>query len=175
MKIIKKEDFVTTNWSGGTTSELIIKPKSSVVSERNFDLRVSSATCDLDSSVFTPYNGYMRYITPLDGELKLKNGNKDILLKPYEIYYFSGSDDVVGLSKVRDFNLILKDGMDNSMYTLDINEDLLFNAEKEVLIFNYESNAFVDGKEFDKFSAIVLEKGEEIKLSFDKPLLVCEI
>lgn len=111
VNIIKWSDFKTSEWSGGTTSEIIIVPEGAEVGKRNFELRISTATCDLDESVFSDYTGFKRYIAPVDGELILDVEGSEVKLKPYEVYEFSGSDSVAGYSKVRDYNLILKDGL----------------------------------------------------------------
>ena len=43
MELIKKNQYKTTQWSGGTTTELLIYPSTSKYSERNFKWRISSA------------------------------------------------------------------------------------------------------------------------------------
>ncbi|EFI41872.1 HutD family protein [Peptoniphilus sp. oral taxon 386] len=176
MKKILKEEFKTTNWSGGTTSQLFISPEDADVSKKDFDFRISSATCDLDESIFTPYNDYMRYITPLDGNLKLINNGADINIEPYEIYYFDGSDSVAGYSKVRDFNLIIKKGIDGKMYSIDVKNEVEIVGTSEVtIVFNYDGNLFAEGDKFSAFSAISLDNGEKVNVSGSGRILICEV
>ena len=85
MREIFENEFITSNWSGGTTSQIFIEPENASVKNKDFDFRISSATCDLDKSEFTPYNGFTRYITPLDGNLKLVNNGNIVNLLPFEI------------------------------------------------------------------------------------------
>ena len=53
-------DFVTSTWSGGTTTQLAIAPEGAVYAERSFLWRVSSATVELETSDFTPLPDYNR-------------------------------------------------------------------------------------------------------------------
>ncbi|WP_455258751.1 HutD family protein [Peptoniphilus asaccharolyticus] len=167
---LTKEEFKTTNWSGGETSELLISPTTASVGEKNFDFRISSATCELDSSSFTPYNGFTRYITPLDGDLKMVVNGKEVILKPFEVYKFSGSDEVISYSKVRDFNLIVREDFTNKMYSLDV--DGTARIEDRNLIFFYESGMRVNGEEYSKMSAYI---GEEAEVTGKGKILVCEL
>lgn len=169
MKITKNE-FKTTNWSGGETSELFISPKTASVGEKNFNLRISSATCELDSSSFTPYNGFTRYITPLDGELKMIVNGEDVLLKPFEVYKFSGSDEVTSYSKIRDFNLIVKEDLKNRMYSVNVNGE--YEVKENALIFFYESGMKVNGEEYEEMTAYI---GKAAKVTGNGKILVCEI
>jgi uncharacterized protein len=52
MKIIKWDDCKLSKWSGGETREYVIYPGVSNVADRNFDIRISSATVELESSTF---------------------------------------------------------------------------------------------------------------------------
>ncbi|RVU55110.1 HutD family protein [Anaerosphaera multitolerans] len=176
MEIIKKEEFVTTDWSGGTTTEVYISPKGANVSERDFDYRVSTATCELDESVFSDYSGFVRFIAPVDANLNLKNGDEEITLRPYEVYRFDGSDSVVGYSKVRDFNLIFKKGLSGKMYSTIVNgQARIENFSKKMLIFNNDSEIEVNNKDFEIFSAIVLDIDEVVNFRGYGSLIICEM
>ena len=71
-KLLTKADYVTTSWSGGTTTQLAIAPEGAVYADRDFLWRLSSATVELDHSDFTPLPDYNRFLAILDGEIKLK-------------------------------------------------------------------------------------------------------
>lgn len=58
-------DYVTTQWSGGATTQLAIAPKGAVYADRDFLWRLSSATVELDESDFTPLPAYDRVISTL--------------------------------------------------------------------------------------------------------------
>ncbi|CDZ74557.1 hypothetical protein ING2D1G_0373 [Peptoniphilus sp. ING2-D1G] len=176
MKIIERRNFKSSEWAGGETDEIIIFPEEADFKDRTFDYRISSATCNLDSSKFSPYDGYRRFITPLDNELILKNGQKDLTLKPFEIYEFSGSDDVSSYSKVRDFNLILKETLEGELFTEEIEGELhLKNDVKTLIAFNYDGDLDVEDKKLDFMSAVVLEEGEEAIIKGTGKLLISKI
>ncbi|MDO5028922.1 MAG: HutD family protein [Bacillota bacterium] len=112
-KLINKEDFSVSEWSGGTTTQLIIEPEGADFKNRDFDFRISSATFTSTASTFSDFSGYQRYILPLKGQLSVDH--KDLYqrsLQPYEVEYFSGSwhtDSTNSLDCV-DYNFIVKDG-----------------------------------------------------------------
>ena len=76
IELIKKEEQTTTNWSGGTTTELAIYPKDAIYSQRNFKWRLSSAVVNDEKSTFTSLKGIWRLIMVLDGELTLEHKGK---------------------------------------------------------------------------------------------------
>ena len=51
--LLTPADYLTTSWSGGTTTQLTIAPAGAVYADRDFLWRVSSATVELDESDFT--------------------------------------------------------------------------------------------------------------------------
>ena len=46
---LTQADFVTTEWSGGTTTQLAISPERAAYGDREFLWRLSSATVELDA------------------------------------------------------------------------------------------------------------------------------
>lgn len=112
MKIIhfRPEDFKTSTWAGGTTTELYLYPEDGSHAQRDFQLRISSATVDLEESDFTLLPGVERFITPLDGTFVLTHPDMppvkmEALGEPYR---FSGEVPTHCVGKARDFNLMLK-------------------------------------------------------------------
>ena len=104
-------DYVTTQWSGGATTQLAIAPKGAVYADRDFLWRLSSATVELDESDFTPLPAYDRVISTLRGDMVLAhNGGERLTLHPYEIHDFSGADDTHSWGRCTDFNLMLRRG-----------------------------------------------------------------
>lgn len=118
MKILhlKKEDFITSAWSGGTTTQLLIWPEDASYASREFQVRISSAVVELAESDFTPLPGVLRYITPLSGGFTLTHpGKAPIVMAPLdEPYRFSGEEATHCVGKATDFNLMLK-GTDGEM------------------------------------------------------------
>lgn len=108
VKLIRKDQFKTSVWSGGTTTQLAIYPKDALYSERNFKWRLSSAKVEEEESVFTLLPGINRIIMILDGKLILEHeGHHSCILKPFEIDSFSGSWKTKSYGKVTDFNLMM--------------------------------------------------------------------
>lgn len=133
MILKKAEDFVTSKWSGGSTTELYIYPPQAVYREGNFKCRISSATVEVEKSDFTSLPGVKRYLSIFSGELKMVHGGeKEVILKPYEVDCFDGGDSTVSYGKVVDFNLMLKNGADGEMQAKELKgEEALILEPKE--------------------------------------------
>ena len=55
-----RAQYITTAWSGGTTTQLAIAPEGAVYADRKFLWRLSSAQVELEHSDFTPLPDYDR-------------------------------------------------------------------------------------------------------------------
>ena len=110
LEILQSEGFATTQWSGGTTTELFIFPPGASYAERRFEARISTALVELETSVFTRLEGVRRFLTPLcEGGFRLSiNGGEETPLAVGEVLSFSGEDDIVCRGSGRDLNLMLK-------------------------------------------------------------------
>ena len=108
---ITKEEYVTTAWSGGTTSQLAIAPEGAVYADRDFLWRLSSADVELEHSDFTPLPDYVRLISVLKGDLDMKIGDGDrFSLSPLTVRSFDGGTPVESWDQCTDFNLMLRKG-----------------------------------------------------------------
>lgn len=151
-RLFKEDDYITTEWSGGKTTQLFIYPEDSSYKELNFKFRLSSATVELEKSEFTKLEGVYRFITPLDNELKLTHTHKNyISLKPFEIYEFDGGLDTTSYGRVRDFNLMLMNGIKGKLESIYIDKEYLLVEEissdfKEVFyfIYAYKDEIYID-------------------------------
>lgn len=133
IRIVRKTDFKTTEWSGGKTSEIFIWPVDGNYTEREFDWRLSSATVDVPESDFTSLEGFDRYISVLEGELDLTHEDGvSHIVSGQKVYHFSGGIKTHSVGKARDFNLIYKTGMDCEMgrKSLDSGQNLLLEVPK---------------------------------------------
>ena len=111
MTLLHPEDYITTAWSGGTTTQLAIAPHGAVYADRSFLWRLSSATVDLEESDFTALPDYHRWISTLHGDMTLThNGGEQTVLHPYDVHEFDGGDDTHSWGKCKDFNLMLRKG-----------------------------------------------------------------
>ncbi|WP_312907662.1 HutD family protein [Tissierella praeacuta] len=148
-KLIKENDYITTEWSGGKTTQLFIYPEDSNYDARNFKFRLSSATVELGESEFTKLEGIHRFITPLNGELKLTHNHKDYInLKPFEIYEFDGGINTTSYGIVKDFNLMLGNGVKGELESIYIDREYFLIKENqsnfnEIFYFIYAYNNIV--------------------------------
>lgn len=111
MEIIRFKNAKVTNWSGGETHEILIYPHGSNFKENNYDLRISVATVNLESTVFTSLPGVKRILTVLEGNLKLTHeGQHESHLQPYRQDSFLGDWKTRSKGKVRDFNVMWNPG-----------------------------------------------------------------
>lgn len=114
IRFANNTEFITTGWSGGTTTEYFIYPPGASYRNRDFQARISSACIQDDYSRFTELAGVRRYLTPLTGDVMLKISGRKVPLKPYETVSFSGTELVESFGTCRDFNLMLQ-GTEGSM------------------------------------------------------------
>ena len=144
---------IVSNWSGGSTSQLYIYPANASLQEMNFDLRISSAAIEVESSNFTKFPGYQRIIFPLEGILTLQHDqNKAYQLQPFESATFNGESDTTGQGKVIDFNIIFKPSISPKVTIIELNnqEEYQFELNKG-LVYCVNGRVEIAGK-------IVLEK-----------------
>ncbi|MDO5689836.1 MAG: HutD family protein [Tissierellia bacterium] len=142
-KIISWKNVQTTDWSGGTTSEILILPEGASASKRDFQLRISTATCELEESVFSDYSGFTRFIAPIDGTLDLSVNGESVHLQPFEVFRFRGSDKVIGHSQVRDYNLICLEELDHKLECHVISEGICIKwAGSGLLLQSFDGDFF---------------------------------
>lgn len=165
-RLIKENEYITTEWSGGKTTELFIYPENTRYKDFNFKFRISSATVELEKSEFTKLPHIYRFITPLDNDLKLTHDHIDYInLKPYEIYEFQGDNHTSSFGKARDFNLMLRDGAKGQLQSICINREhslteeingnifyFIFPCDNDVVIQVNEENINID-----KFETLLLK------------------
>lgn len=106
--IIHREQLQPSVWSGGKTYEYFIYPPEGDYTQKQFDLRISSATIEDVPSNFTKFDGFRRYLVMLDGELKINQNLKNKTYKQNKLFVFNSSDDIISHSQGSDFNLMLR-------------------------------------------------------------------
>ncbi len=106
-----KGQYPVSNWSGGSTTELYLDPPQASYAQRNFGVRVSSATVECERSQFTALPGVERIILPLRGQLHLYyEGHGEKRLQPFEQDRFDGGWHTESVGKATDFNVMLREG-----------------------------------------------------------------
>lgn len=110
-KLLKRQDYSTARWSGGTTTQLAIAPEGARYADRDFLWRISSARVELEHSDFTPLPGYDRFLTVLAGDLELKvGGEKRTPLHRLAVRSFDGGVPTQSWGRCTDFNLMVRKG-----------------------------------------------------------------
>ncbi|MDD2563479.1 MAG: HutD family protein [Salinivirgaceae bacterium] len=133
IELIKSIDFQTKKWTGGTTTELFIYPEGSTYANRDFKFRISTATIEVEESVFTSLPGFQRTILILDGKIKIcHKGHYEKQLGKFDTDKFFGHWETSSIGTATDFNV-----MTSAEYTNDVNvlpvkngDTLLFNCSK---------------------------------------------
>ncbi len=183
-RIITKEEFTTTKWAGGETTQLTIYPEDAIFSERDFLWRISSATFTGTESKFSDFSGYQRYILPLEGTLSVAHkGLYSRELKKFEVEYFDGSWETSSenSSDCRDYNFIVKNGNLAKMQILNEGGNYLLKASEVVTLFSTHDFmielAGGEKREIEGFSLLVLEIEQEEKIkikSSGAPIILTE-
>lgn len=135
-----KEDYIVSNWSGGSTTQLYLYPPASSYARRDFLIRVSSATVELERSTFTCLPGVDRIILPLHGQLHLfYQDHGERLLQPYQQDHFDGGWNTESVGRATDFNVMTRLGVRASVAVLSPAPtraaSLLLKATEHLLLF----------------------------------------
>lgn len=175
VRYINKEEYRVSNWSGGKTREIMILPDGADYGKREFGLRISSATVELEESDFTNLPGVHRFITLLSGKMNLTINGKNIEVLPKQIVEFEGEDIVHCVGKATDFNLMLK-GMNGEMVLLKKEERRIVKKESILAFADKETKIVIDGKEYliKENDSILCKDVEEI-ISLDRDVIAIVI
>lgn len=155
-KIINQSDYKENRWSGGITRELLILPQGSSLSERNFDIRISSAVINLTKSVFSDFTNYKRYILPVEGSITLYIDNKEYPLNRDVPFEFDGSESVCSQNSVNavDFNVICRKELNVNVAVLSKGKS---NKQNATFIFALE-DIVINNMKVNKYNSIILDE-----------------
>ncbi|MBS4761294.1 HutD family protein [Carnobacteriaceae bacterium zg-ZUI252] len=107
--VLNKDEFITSTWSGGKTTQMFLSPANVGYEIGKFDIRISSATIEIEESNFSKLPGYDRIICTLNNDILIQhNDEKKTLLKPLQLHTFSGDDITKSFGQCTDFNVIYK-------------------------------------------------------------------
>ncbi len=134
IKVYTSEDFSTSNWSGGTTTELYISPSEAKYKALDFDIRISSAKVETPFSTFTNLPEVHRQLMVLDGSINIKHKNRYAKkLQAFESDTFEGDWDTSSEGTCTDFNVMTRGAYKSELDTLQIvnNEIVKIQTSKE--------------------------------------------
>jgi len=173
--LLPASTFKTNVWGGGTTTELFIYPPAAKYALRDFDFRLSSATVEVEKSVFTPLPGYRRKLMVLDGATKLVHENQhEILLKKFDVDAFEGDWKTTSAGKCTDFNLMTCGNFSGEIAAreLEKNQSTAVNIPKNavwffVYVFRGEVSFSINSEVFSahKGDVILIENPEDSKFT----------
>ena len=170
-KIIQEKDFITTKWSGGETTQLMIYPENADFSKKNFLFRISSATFTSTASSFSDFSDYQRYILPLEGELSVSHDKLySRKLKQYEVEYFDGAWQTSSENSLdcRDYNFIYRKGSQAGLQVLIKGDQQEIKPNTIVTMFSSaKSQLAINGEEInvEGFDLLYLDsEGEGITI-----------
>ena len=154
MIIIRSNEVITTEWSGGTTSQLAIAPAGAVYADRDFDWRLSSAEVNDEKSTFTPLPDYHRFLTIRKGTLKMRHdGGEWYSIGEGDVAEFEGGSLTESEGKVTDFNLMVRKGRVEGALDTEFLED--------------GETLFMDAVKKSEVTAIYLSRGGRINVFSD--------
>lgn len=129
--VLTNSDYQTSNWSGGSTTQLYISPAHASYAERNFDFRISSAKVEVPESSFTALPHVNRKLMVLDGELTVNHKDKySKTLQKYEVDTFSGGWETTAKGICTDFNLMTTGNLTSELSHMQ----LLANHYKTLIV-----------------------------------------
>lgn len=116
--VLHKTDYVTTQWTGGSTTQMLILPRGANYAKRNFEIRFSAASIEILESDFTSLPSVLRSLVLLKGALLLSSkGKGKQLLLPGDDINFKGNEAIHCKGTGSDYNVMLKgDGEISSQY-----------------------------------------------------------
>lgn len=146
MIIIRSKDVITTEWSGGTTTQLAISPEGVVYADRDFDWRLSTAEVNDEKSTFTLLPDYNRFLTIRKGSLRLRHdGGEWYDIGEGDVAEFDGGSLTESEGKVTDYNLMVRKGK--------------FEGSLDTEFLDDGETVFMGDVEKSKVTAIYLSKG----------------
>ena len=158
-------DYQISTWSGGQTIQLLLSPKEGSYPDRTFDFRLSTATVEVEKSDFTDLSGYHRILMPLDASIRLNHLEQEVVLNPFQSYFFDGGDPVSSQGTCQDFNLIYKPSYQGHMSAISPHESVSSQSRYQ-FIYALSSLTLEWGKEHTK----VLQAHELLVLEQASPL-----
>ncbi len=123
MKITQynSNNFKTGKWSGGTTNELYISPATSNYGDLNFDIRISSAKVEIETSTFTNLPEVNRQLMILGGEITITHKDRySKTLKPLDVDTFKGDWNTTSQGVCTDFNVMTRGNTVSELSGIDL-------------------------------------------------------
>ncbi|MFN5877654.1 MAG: HutD family protein [Flavobacteriales bacterium] len=172
-KVFTSQDFKTTDWLGGRTTQFWISPVDALLENRDFDFRISSAAVETSESAFSKFEGYSRLLMVLEGELQLVHeGHHSIVLKPFDQDAFLGSWDTRSIGLAKDFNVIYRNNLQADIDHRDVEAGsyLTLHDCQETFAFVLKGAGAIKGESFKESDLIRIDQEQLISIHPDSDL-----
>ncbi|NOU48402.1 MAG: hypothetical protein HOO86_15260 [Bacteroidales bacterium] len=168
-EIRKPGQYKTSQWSGGTTTELYIYPEGSSLQNLDFQFRISTARVEIEESSFTVFPGVKRIIFPLQGEMNLiHDDDKPIHLKPYEQHSFAGDSITKCIGKVTDFNLMTRGNIKGTIEVIQLQPDEQISVILEnTVIYCFMGQIRIDNQNFGTNETLVYHSVDALTIKLN--------
>ena len=121
ISIFSPKNFLISQWSGGSSTQLYIFPANATFIERNFELRISTAKVEVAESTFTTLPGIHRKLMILEGEINITHeGHYGKHLKPFDVDDFIGDWKTTSIGTCTDFNVMTAGQQQSELYHLSM-------------------------------------------------------
>jgi environmental stress-induced protein Ves len=150
------------------TTQLYISPAVASFADRDFDLRVSTATVEVEESEFTPLPGFSRKLMILKGELFIEHLNQHaVFLKPFDQDQFLGDWQTKAKGKVIDFNVIYKSAIDPllSHQSISKGNSSQITTSDFVLMYIFEGCVTIGEETFKSGEIAIISEEKSVELS----------
>ncbi len=115
--ILSPQHFQTSQWSGGSSTQLYIFPANATYAARNFELSLSTAKVEVEESTFTALPGIHRNLMILEGAISITHeGQTSKHLKPFDVDEFSGDWKTTAIGTCTDFNVMTPGSQQSELY-----------------------------------------------------------
>lgn len=161
IEILTPKHFQTSQWSGGSTTQLYIFPPTATYTERNFELRLSTAKVESEESTFTSLPGIDRKLMILEGAITITHQDKYTKhLTPFQVDEFSGDWKTTAIGTCTDFNVMTKGKQQSDLYhiAMEAGSNYILKPKKKCKnLFLYATFSTIHLQLSDK--KYILEKG----------------
>jgi environmental stress-induced protein Ves len=160
------KDYKKSEWSGGSTTELYIRPDNGNYSTLDFKLRISLAKVKVSKTAFTPLKGVSRKLMVLQGEIILKHEHHHSQqLRKFDVDSFEGSWNTTSIGHSTNFNVMSLGALKNLLYGEKMrpksNSHIDFDKKwNNLFIYVFRGNLEVEIKQ----KTIMIESGSLIEI-----------
>jgi environmental stress-induced protein Ves len=187
--VIQSKYLYPSSWSGGTTTELYIFPKSASYQKRDFLFRLSTATVEAEECTFTSLPSISRKLMILSGSIVINHkGHYSKQLNKFDIDEFEGDWETLSKGQCTDFNLMTNGKTRGELKSLIVEKEQLVSYTPSklfdwVFIYLFSGNVSIEiasnSVSLNKGDFLAIERLEDCDILFkgleDSELVISEI